>query len=331
MRDRLRKFLASDASRSASPARVSPPPTQQTSSASPCLPPSTLSNIGAHAPAPIASRNLALEEALAVHLQKLPEAEKVAFVQSCNSVDEQTLLSSVQTYDLAHKDRSSFRPHAERLSKFLDLLNRFMGGVAIGIQANPELSSIVVGSVRIAIDLALKSVTFFSRLTDMVCTFQDYLGPLAQYAQAADVELVQKAVVNVYLNVLDFGRKARRVFVDANGEQRRWASIRTFIRQQWETFESEFVSIREDMQHHLDVLLHSVQALHFDTFRKTEQTRQREDESRCSLFNGIWLCHLLTVWQGNKRRHFSLGFRTSTSNKSIRTLTRRSMTKHVTG
>ncbi|KAF2194066.1 hypothetical protein K469DRAFT_505827, partial [Zopfia rhizophila CBS 207.26] len=155
-----------------------------------------------------------------------------------------------------------------------------MGGVAIGIQANPEISALVVGAVRIAIDLALNCTTFFSRLTDMICKFEDYLGPLVEYARAADIKLVEKTAVNAYENVLDFGWKARRVFVHANGDQRRWTSLRAFMRQHWETFESEFVSIKEDMQHHLDVLLHSVQALHFDTFRKTEQERRREEERK---------------------------------------------------
>ncbi|KAH9862833.1 hypothetical protein J1614_010926 [Plenodomus biglobosus] len=203
-----------------------------------------------------------------------------AFLHASKTIDERTLLSRVRTYDAAHKSESSFRPHAERLSKFLDLLNRFMGGVAIGIQASPEVSTLVVGSVRIVIDLALKFTMYFSKLIDMLCTFEDYLGPLAAYAQAADIDLVEKTVVSAYANVLDFGWKARRVFVDVNGDQRKWTSIRSFMRQHWETFETEFLSIKGDLQHHLDVLLHSVQALHFDFSRKAEESRLRDEEKK---------------------------------------------------
>jgi hypothetical protein len=152
-----------------------------------------------------------LEKALAKTLEKLPQAEKAAFAQASKTIDERTLLSRVHTYDAAHKDDSSFRPHAERLSKFLGLLDRFMGGVTIGIQASPEISSLVVGSVRIVIDLALKFTMYFSKLTDMICTFEDYLGPLAEYAKAADIDVVETIVVNAYANVLSFGWKARRV------------------------------------------------------------------------------------------------------------------------
>jgi hypothetical protein len=97
-------------------------------------------------------------------------------------------------------------------------------------------------------------------------------------------------VVNAYANLLDFSWKARRVFVDANGEQRKWTSLRVFMRQHWETFESEFVTIKEDLQQHLDVLLHSVQALHFEFARKTEQAGRRAEESMATHSDTVCSC-----------------------------------------
>jgi hypothetical protein len=46
---------------------------------------------------------------------------------------------------------------------------------------------------------------YFSRLTEIICTFEDYLGPLAEYAKAADIDLVKLTVLNAYTNVLGFG------------------------------------------------------------------------------------------------------------------------------
>jgi hypothetical protein len=74
----------------------------------------------------------------------------------------------------------------------------------------------VVGAVRIVIDLALKFTMFFSRLANIVCTFKDFLAPLAEYAQAADITLVEKIVVDAYANILTFSWKAHCVFVDIN-------------------------------------------------------------------------------------------------------------------
>jgi len=288
-RDRVRAFLTPNTGPLAPPHRAPLPPSQQTSSPAPTLssppfPPASSIDLSVAT----TSRNLVLEKALARTLEKLPPAEKAAFAQASKTIDERTLLSRVHAHDAAHKEESAFRSHAERLSKFLGLLDRVMGGVAIGIQTSPEISSLVVGSVRVVIDLALKFTMYFSKLIDMICTFEDYLGPLAEYAKAADISYVETTVVNAYANVLDFGWKARRVFVDANGHQRKWTSLRAFMRQHWETFESEFATIKEDLQHHLDILLHSVQSLHFDFSRKVEQARWREEESMLPYSNAAY-------------------------------------------
>jgi hypothetical protein len=210
-------------------------------------------------------------------LQQIPEPGRASFAREIEILDEQALLSKLRAYDAEHKNDSSFRPHAERLTKGLGLLNRLMGGVAIGIQADPAISAPVVGAVRVAIDLGLHFTKFFPRLTDMVCELEDYLGPLAEHARAADVELVESAVVSVYVNILDFSWKARCVFVDTYGERRKWTSFRAFMRHHWDTFEDEFVSIKEDMQHHLYVLQHAIQATHFSAFRSAEQRKERSE------------------------------------------------------
>jgi hypothetical protein len=214
-----------------------------------------------------------LDEATEQYLKKLPEKEKAAFAKAFETKDATTLLSQVRAYDAEHKDSSSFRPHAERLSKFLDLLNRFMGGVAIGIQASPEISSLVVGAVRIVIDLALKFTVFFSRLTDMICTFEDYLGLLAEYAKSADTELLRGPLCKAYESVIDFGWKARRVFVDVNDNPRTYTSLRAFLHQHWEPFETEFLSIRENLKHSLELTMHSVQALHYNAFLNKDESK----------------------------------------------------------
>jgi len=218
-----------------------------------------------------ASGSRALELAIERHLCKLTDAEKEAFREASRSIDENNLLSRVRACDDAHKQSSAFRTQAARLEKFLNLLNRFTGGIAIGIQAYPEISSLVVGAVRIVIDLAIDFTTFFSKLTDMLCQFEDYLGPLTEYAKGSqDSVHVQETLAKVYGDLLNFCQKARSVFVDISGNPRKWTSWRLFLRQQWEPFETEFGPIRTDMQRHLDVLLHSVQALQLSENREAK-------------------------------------------------------------
>ena len=235
------KPAARNVQQAASPSRTQPVAPQP-------IPPTALTQASQGISVSItASENQPLELAIRRHLSQIPEAEKEVFRDASQSINEGNLLLSVRKYDEAHKQNSSFRPQAERLSKFLGLINRLMGGIAIGIQAQPEISALVVGGVRIVIDLAIKFVDFFSKLSDMLCQFQDYLEFLPEYAKASgNDELRQESIAKVYGDLLDFCRLSRKVFVDSNNNPRKWTSLRLFMRQQWEPFESDFGRIKEN-------------------------------------------------------------------------------------
>ncbi|KAJ6267202.1 hypothetical protein PSV08DRAFT_412143 [Bipolaris maydis] len=213
-RDRTRALLAPGVTRirPASPGLT--PTLEQPESP---LPPSSpaLNSIASSrvTPEPMKSQNQALGKSVELQLQKLPEAGRAAFEEEIKSLDDLSLLSKIRAYDEKHKNESSFRPHAERLTKGLDLISRLMRGVAIDIQADPAISSPVIGALRVIIDIGLEFSKFFTRLTDMICEFEDYLVPLSEHSQAADIELVESAVVNVFTNILEFSWNARSVFV----------------------------------------------------------------------------------------------------------------------
>lgn len=282
------------------PSTVSPP------SNAPSVPtaPSTPAPQVAVSTTTATSSNPALELAIQRFVQKIPEAEKDAFREASRTIDEGNLLSRARACDETHKQNSAFRPQAERLSKFLNFLNRFMGGVAIGIQAYPEISSLVVGAVRIVIDLAISFTTFFSKLSGMLCQFEDYLGPLAEYAKAAENQtLVQETVANVYGDLLNFCQRARLVFVNTNGKTRKLTSFRMFLRQQWDPFETTFERINTDMQHHLDVLLHATQASQLSLLRNSVQDTEKREKGR-STENFTGVGHLVDSCTANQRTSF---------------------------
>ena len=275
MKKKIRALLARSSGRD-SPlpeSKILSPPSSTEQSTS--LPPTVISDGDSLVLATLRGR--LLETASATLLSKISDDEKAAFKEASRSMDERALLSDVRAYDLAHKNDSSFRPQEERLSKLLNSFSRFMRLFAM--DTSPEIS-VIVGSFRIVIDLALRFTIFFSKLSDMICKFQDYLEPLLVYAQVKN-KLVEEAIVNVYVTMLQFGWKARRVFVTSNGVQRKWTSLRAFIRQQWDDFESEFESIELDMKHHLGILMHSVQAHQYSDLSNDRMDRQRKEESEC--------------------------------------------------
>jgi hypothetical protein len=170
-------------------------------------------------------------------------------------IDETKLLAGARACNDRHARNSSFRRHAEPLSKMLRLLDRLMDGVAIGIQANPDVSAIIIGGVRVVIDLAISFVEFFGRLTDMLCQFEEYLPALATFAATCqDSDLIAEAVAGAYGDILEFCRKALAVFVGSDGTRKTWTSWRVFLRQQWTPFETEFGFVKTNMQHHVVVV-----------------------------------------------------------------------------
>jgi ankyrin repeat domain-containing protein 50 len=158
-----------------------------------------------------------------------------------------------------------------------------MGGITIAIQANPDISAIVVGGMRLVIDVAVKFVSFFTRLSEMLCRLGDFLEPLAEYAKAsAREELVLEALANVYRNLLQFCKQAHEVFTE-KGLRRNWVSWRNTWRILWIPFEEEFGKIESDMQHHLDVLRHSAQALVLNV--TLEASRLEKNKERGAFFS----------------------------------------------
>jgi ankyrin repeat domain-containing protein 50 len=268
-RNRLLSYFSRDRERSlvTQPSVSSPPSTQVSST-------SLTSVVRSPDPLGSARANPALEIAIKKHLEELPEAEKDAFQEASKAMTQDNLLSTLRAYDEDHKQNSSFRPRAENLSKLFNLLNRFMAGVSTAIQANPLPAAIIVGAVQVVIGLAVEFTTFFDRLTDMLCRFIDYLGPLAEYAKASmDSELIQRTLATAYGDLLKFCRDARHVFIDEKGVQRRWTSVITFLRVQWEPFASTFGDTESKFRHHVNVLDQSAQALQLNQMREAERLR----------------------------------------------------------
>ena len=223
------------------------------------------------------SGNCALELAIVRHPTLLPEVEREAFREAAKSLTDKNVLDHVKAYDEQHKEVSHHRSQAEGLARFLGLINRFMAGITLFIQANPDVSALVVGGVRLVIDVATNFIDFFPKLSNMLCRFGNFLAPLTEYAKASErQDLVLETLANVYGDLLRFCKQAHDVFID-QGAPRKWISWRTFWRLIWIPFEEEFGRIEVDLQHHLNVLGHSAQALGLNiTLDGSRLQRERE-------------------------------------------------------
>lgn len=83
-----------------------------------------------------------------------------------------------------------------------------MAAITIAIQANPDTSAIVVGAVRVVVDVAVKFIR-----SEMFCRFR-FSWTLAEHAQDSAHEelLLLEALANVYGNLLQLCEQAHEVF-----------------------------------------------------------------------------------------------------------------------
>lgn len=81
-------------------------------------------------------------------LQSFTDSEKELFIKGTREVTPEEFISIIRDYDVDDHNNSQFRQCAERIERVLRVVAQFIQGVAIGIQSNPEISSLVVGAIQ---------------------------------------------------------------------------------------------------------------------------------------------------------------------------------------
>lgn len=101
--------------------------------------------------------NPAFEVALKELSKDLEPAERRAFFDAYQHITPEQTLMTIKNLD--EQDSETIARRGSRsLEPTIRILNQFMAGVSIGIQQSPEISSLVVGGVRLIIDVSLPAV-----------------------------------------------------------------------------------------------------------------------------------------------------------------------------
>lgn len=97
------------------------------------------------------STNAAFQEAWKQHWEKLSDDEKIAW--SFQGVHPLEVQNTIEEMDKLHLEQSATRKIASPTLQFLRAVETVMAGATIGIQAYPDVSSIVVGVIRVIINV----------------------------------------------------------------------------------------------------------------------------------------------------------------------------------
>ncbi|KAH8691320.1 hypothetical protein BGW36DRAFT_388130 [Talaromyces proteolyticus] len=229
------------------------------------------------------STNAAFAEAWKMHWEDLSESEKLAWsFQEFKS----PLKVQITTEDLnkTHLEQSVARKCADGVLKFLRAIETLMAGVTIGIQAYPDVSSIVIGVVRIIINVAVKYFEYYEKLTQMLERLADQLKVLDLFTQNNSKEpLLHTTLVAIYANTLAFCRHARRAFFNKTN-MKASNGLSMLVKVQWAPFEEQFGQIQSNLKHYTENLdrisaamtMNSTLAVHEEMKKKSSLNVQKE-------------------------------------------------------
>lgn len=243
-------------------------------------------------PFPVQTENPAFILALKKHIKDLSPEERQAFDNS-NTITPETLIAKVRDYDSTHNDSSYSRRYASRIEVFLTAVDGYLKPLSILIGHNPEISSLVVGGAKLIVQLGLKFINFFNKLTEMMEHLAGHLGYLSRYANYfTGSKTIQEALSAAYGDLLKFFTGARRVFVDEKGNHSRWVSFRVFLQVTWEPFEENFNCLLSEFRNHVKIVIRTASIEEYERLRSERllEEEEKEDEDRHKLLS--WLSEL---------------------------------------
>ncbi|KAE8549969.1 hypothetical protein EYB25_008494 [Talaromyces marneffei] len=188
------------------------------------------------------STNPAFQEAWKQHWMGLDDSERAAWsFQGHNSPLK--MQRTIEDMDKLHLQETASRRIAGPTLRFLRAIETVMAGATIGIQAYPDVSSIIVGIIRVVINVAVKYFEYYEKLSKMLEELVDDIQVLDLFTQNnANSPELHDTLVALYTNILAFCRHARRVFHIQGA-----SSLAVLVKVQWAPFEEEFGEIRANL------------------------------------------------------------------------------------
>ncbi|KAF8248643.1 hypothetical protein K440DRAFT_642062 [Wilcoxina mikolae CBS 423.85] len=168
------------------------------------------------------------------------------------SILPEQLIAQIKSHDDTHNDASRARRCASRVQGFLKALNGYLDPVAIMAGHSPQITSLVVGGLK----------------------------------------LIVQALSSAYHDLLEFCTGARNVFVDRDGNKRRWVSFRIFLRVTWEPFEENFNALNSRFRNNIEIMIRTAGIMEYQRLRSKDEieAEEKDDENRRKML--LWLSEL---------------------------------------
>jgi hypothetical protein len=161
---------------------------------------------------------------------------------------------------------------AKKLRPLVEAVNLYGGVAQTMVQANPAPAALVLGGVNCLMSIPSRFADYQERLSDILSEMGRQLHNLKKY-QAGMYENepdVDDALIQVYIDMVEFCREATRLLFDRFGKPR--SSLRTLLRSTLQPFDYKFGAMAKKFDNDVRYFEKSVQI----AFEKDRQRFQRE-------------------------------------------------------
>ncbi|KAI5839132.1 hypothetical protein DFP73DRAFT_502190, partial [Morchella snyderi] len=189
---------------------------------------------------PVDETTSIFQEAIERYKQKVAIDHK-QYLLGGMDVSVAQLIESVGRYNTQHNERSSSRRGLARIQGFLRVVDGYLKSLGVMIQHSPEISSLVVGGLRLFVDIGIRYIGFFDKLSETLVKMERSLSYLSEYATLyGHYEEVKTALCRAYGDMLEFCSIVYDVFAKKDGTLREIISGRILRRQLTTPIEKSF-------------------------------------------------------------------------------------------
>ena len=140
---------------------------------------------------------------------------------------------------------------AHLLKPLFETMNMYAPIAQTMVQADPTSSALILGGITCIMSISRRFEDYQEKMARMLSEMLGKLDILLKYGENIykNNTEVQKALMEVYGDVLDFCIQASRLFLDDKGKER--SSFTTFVASLGKSFESKFSDVRYKFDIHL--------------------------------------------------------------------------------
>jgi hypothetical protein len=186
------------------------------------------------------------------HVAKLTEKERDLFLSS-QTEEIGKYVAAIEAASKKQEKNSRAIKISGKLEPLINALNMYAPIANTLIQADPSPSAFVLGGITCILSIPSRFLEYQVKIVEMLSDMGTKLAFLSRYEKEIyqTDALVQKSLIDLYGDVLDFCREASKLLYDENGSPR--GTLKTFVTSLWQPYQSKLGAVAKTFEQNLKV------------------------------------------------------------------------------